>query len=137
MRSLALLVAVLSTGCASSHVPLPDDAPADLYFVTDASRYETGDEAHLTLTNGTDETYEMGVLGCTVLQRREGQEWVTSPEGNDRACIMMLQIFRPGDSEAATVPLDVAAGTYRFTHSLARADSNDEVLAATASFRVE
>ena len=139
MRSLLVLAsALVLTACGSSSVPATHEAPAGLLFETDAAQYASGDEADFVLRNETDETYQMGVVGCALLQVREDGEWTTSPAGNDRVCIMMLQVLAPGETASGTATLDVPAGTYRFTHTLSEDDEPDEqVIVATAPFTVD
>ena len=121
---------VLLAGCADT--PFTDAAPvgADgITFTADQTRYGNGDEAHLTLRNGSDETLTTGVLECAGLERWDGSEWAFSPEGNDRACIELAVVLEPGDSLGGDIQLDVPDGTYRFV--LGYPD------VATGSFRVE
>lgn len=136
MRPLFVLALLALVGCASTPAPLPDAPPPGLALTADATRYAAGDEARLTLTNGSETTFQMGVIGCAVLQIPEEGEWVTSPAGNDRACIALLQTFRPGESETVAIPLDVPAGVYRFAHTLTPEGERTQVVAATEAFEV-
>lgn len=137
-----ILLAVFYLGCSeptgvASQPPAARDAePGGLALTADAEAYARGDTAHLTLRNGTEATYGMGVLECAALQRPAGDGWEQSPAGNERVCIQVYRYLAPGETMEADVALDVPPGTYRFTHSVAREGGDAGEAVATEPFEV-
>ena len=134
---LAAALCLLLAGCSAPEAARDLEPPPGLRFETDAFGYARGDSARLFLVNGTPQRFGMGVLECAVLQAQASGEWVSSPEGNDRACIAILLTLEPGETAEAVVPLDVPLGTYRFSHELGREGSpSGAVRITTRAFTV-
>lgn len=135
MRSLVALFALLLAACDSS--PVSDEgplSPGGLRLDADRPTYEGGNVVHLTLTNVSSSTYQMGA--CPRLERWDGTAWrdMTS----DRGCPAILLGIEPGgrwDVQASLAGLP--DGSYRAAHDLVREGASRSVTVATGAFRVE
>ena len=142
LLALALSFGALVSGCAPR--PALDAPPASgsavspsgLTLTADKATYARGETARLELRNGATAAATTGVLECAQIETWTGGAWVRSPEGNDRACIMIALTLQPGETMDGTVPLDVPAGTYRLTQSVSLEGAEAGVAVSTASFRV-
>jgi hypothetical protein len=113
----ALILAGVLAGCAP---PAPAPAPGTgggpvLDLTVQPQPARAGQEVVLTLTNRSDR--EVGYNLCpTLLQRRVGGDWQTSPVPFTEVCTMELRVLAPGDSATFRHPLPtgIPAGTYRF-----------------------
>lgn len=137
MRSLLAfpVLALLLASCDTLAGPRSDDGPvraAGVSLDADRTRYDNRDEVRLTLRNDGAATYTTGVLECAELERWDGTAWVPSRMRDDRACIAIGLFLEPGQTIDGTPRLNVPAGSYRFTVSLA-----ESVRVATAALRVE
>lgn len=135
---LAVVAPFLAAGCNSAG-PLVDAAPvssAGLTLTADKDAYARGETARLVLRNGGAATATTGVLECAQFERWTGSAWETSPDGNDRACILLAAIVAPGEILTGSVPIDVSAGSYRLTQSVSVEGAGTSVDVSTASFRV-
>jgi hypothetical protein len=131
----SLLALVLLAGCADA--PFTDSAPVrprGVEFTADRTAYDNDDEVALRLVNHSPDTLLTGVLECAVLERWTGRAWETSPDGNDRGCILIGVYLEPGDALDGRVRLDVPDGSYRFVYGV-YAEGTER--AATGAFRVE
>ena len=134
-----LLVALAGCNAAGTLADVPSAnagplAPEGISLTADQTAYGHGDEARLTLRNGSAVTATTGVLECAQIETWTGTAWTTSAEGNDRACIEIARVLAPGETMTGTVALDVPAGHYRLVQSVSLDGAG--VTAATAAFRV-
>ena len=142
-RVFAALLLVALAGCNASG-PLADVPPANasplapegVALTADRTAYGRGDEARLTLRNGSALTATTGMLECAQIEAWTGTAWTASAEGNDRACIEIARVLAPGEAMTGSVPLDVPAGQYRLVQSVSFDGADAGVTAATAAFRV-
>ena len=116
MRWLTMLMLM---SCASAGVTLRVDRAA----------YRPGEEAVLTLKNGTGNpaAYNLCTAGLVLAP--------ASPLEEDRMCTQELRILAPGDevSTPRTIPATAAAGTYRFTTRVVVQDVAIDVSSASFS----
>lgn len=135
---LAVVAPLLVAGCNSAG-PLVDAAPvssAGLTLTADQNAYDRGETARLVLRNGGTATATTGILECAQFERWTGSAWETSPDGNDRACILLAVVLAAGETLTGAVPLDVPAGSYRLTQSVSVEGADTGVAVSTGSFRV-
>jgi hypothetical protein len=141
LLGLALSAATLASGCAPRAVldapPAgPAVSPNGLTLTADKAAYARGETARLELRNGASAAATTGVLECAQIETWTGGAWARSPEGNDRACIMIARTLQPGETMDGAVPLDVPAGQYRLTQGVSLEGADAGVSVSTASFRV-
>ncbi|HEX8298239.1 MAG TPA: immunoglobulin-like domain-containing protein [Rubricoccaceae bacterium] len=143
LRPFVALLLVALAGCNASGVlaDVPDAsagpvAPDGLALSADQTAYARGATARLTLRNGSAATATTGVLECAQIETWTGTAWTTSPEGNDRACIMIARVLAPGETMTGTVALDVPPGQYRLVQSVSLEGADAGVAVSTAAFRV-
>lgn len=118
MRRMTMALAgciVLTAGgwqCAMEGSPEGDEV---VRLNVEPAEVRGGDEVTLVLVNASGE--EIGYNLCpSVLDRREGSEWVERPERPAEFCTAELRILAPEDSATYThtVPPGLPAGEYRF-----------------------
>ncbi len=143
-RFIVVALLVVLTGCsvppALTDVPPTNAgplAPNGLSLTANQTSYARGATARLTLRNAAQMTATTGVLECAQLEGWTGGAWVTSPVGNDRACIQIARVLRPGETMAGGVKLDVPAGTYRLMQSVSLEGAEVAEIVTTAAFRVQ
>ncbi len=138
---VALLVALAGCSARTSLVDVPPAsagpvAPNGLSLAADQASYAHGTTARLTLRNGAPIVATTGVLECAQVETWTGRAWATSPVGNDRACIEIARLLRPGEAMTGGVELDVPAGMYRLVQSVSLEGAEAAETVATAAFRV-
>lgn len=131
---LALLLALLPVLAAcDSFAPITDTDAVSVNGVSlslDREVVRRGEAARLTLRNDGNQGFETGVLDCALLQRWDGQAWVTAESSRDRVCILLLLSVSPGEALSERLIVDEPRGTYRFIIG------EGERVIATASFLV-
>lgn len=140
LRTLVVLLALpLAAGCGAPRAAVGAAGGAvtadGLSLEVDGSSFRRGQPVPLTLRNASGAPYQGGVLGCAVAERWTGAAWVRA-EGDERACIAMLAVVAPGETMETAIPLDVAPGSYRFTHTMGRDDGSPSVSVSTRAFRI-
>lgn len=139
MRVLCLLsVVLLASACASARFEIPPGRATLQGVILDVSplSVQQGEAVELVLFNGSNDTVEMGVFGCMVVERWDGTDWQVRQDDNERACIQPLIVVRPGRRYEGGFLLDVAPGRIRLVHRFNFRGKEDSESLITPAIRV-
>ena len=105
-------------------------------FRVDRTQVQQGDTVELALVNETHRVLETGVFGCAGIERQDGETWVVLEEDNNRACILPLYTFDPGQTYRGAFRFEVAPGTVRLVHTYALRGTEQGSTIRSAPIRV-
>ncbi|GAB5537609.1 MAG: hypothetical protein Rubg2KO_38580 [Rubricoccaceae bacterium] len=115
MRVLLFAVLFIFAACDSTS---PNEITVEgITFRVDRTHIQRGNAVELALVNESRHVLSSGVLGCAVVERTVGDDWVVQTADNQHACPLPIIVVEPGQTSREAFTLDVPPGTVRLVHS--------------------